>query len=122
MRRLLLAAVLALAPFVAVAQDAPPAPPAPPAPGAPGAPPDATVGRPAMTPELRQAAQAMRAACAADVARLCPDAQAAAQSSDAQGGGARRGGAMRCMMQHAADVSPPCAQAIGAVRALRHAG
>jgi len=119
MRRLLLVAVLALTPLIAVAQDAPPAPPAP---GARGAPPDPTVGRPAMTPEMRQAVQAMRAACAADVAKLCPDAVAAAQSpADGQGGGSRRGGAMRCMMQHAADVSPPCAQAIGAVRALRHA-
>ena len=125
MRRLLLAAVLALpliavAPLIVMAQDAPPTPPTPPAPGAP---PDATIGRPAMTPEMRQAVQTMRAACAADAARLCPDAVAAAQSpAEGQGGGQRgRGGAMRCMMQHAADVSPPCAQAIGAVRALRHA-
>jgi hypothetical protein len=117
MRRLALAAVLAFLPLVAAAQDAPPAPPVPPAPGSP---PDPSTGgpagRPAMTPEMRSAFQAMRTACAADVARLCGDVQAGAQA----GGGRGRGGAMRCMMQHAADVSPACSQAIGAVRALRH--
>ena len=115
MRRLALAAVLAFLPFVAVAQDAPPAPPSPPSPPAPGAPPS---GRPAITPEMQSALQAMRAACAADVARLCPDTQAAARPGG-EGGGHGRGDAMRCMMQHAADLSPACTQAIGAVRALR---
>jgi len=116
MRRLVLAAVLACLPLIAAAQDAPPAPPAPPAPGSPSVAPD---GRPPMSPELRSAVQAMRGACAADVARLCgqPAAEAGGQGGPRQG----RGGAMRCMMQHSADVSPACAQAIGAVRALRHA-
>jgi len=78
-----------------------------------------------MTPELRSAIQAMRTACAADMARLCGDAQAAAPSGAASGdqpaGRPGRGGAMRCMIQHSAEVSPGCEQAIGAMRALRRA-
>jgi len=74
-----------------------------------------------MTPEMRSAFQAMRTACAADMARLCGDAQASASSGGQPGAQPSRGGAMRCMIQHSTEISPGCEQAIGAMRALRHA-
>jgi hypothetical protein len=62
------------------------------------------------SPEVIAARRAMRQTCAADMAKLCPDAH--------PGPG---GGLMQCVLQHRADLSPDCSQAIGALQGARKA-
>ena len=119
-RPLLLAAAL-LAPAAALAQtqDAPlpPASSAPQAASPPSVSGDAAgtgrYGRMNMSPELRQARQAMMQACAADYAKFCADVPAPAAGA---GGG---GGRMQCLRQHASEMSDGCRSSMQAMRAAR---
>ena len=91
------AAVLAIA-LPAMAQDVPPTP-------------AQTVAPPATgdhaSPALRSARRAAREACAADVVKLCPDAD---------GDRAKVG---ECMRSHRNAVSAACRDALGALMAAR---
>lgn len=66
-------------------------------------------GAPA-NPATRAARQAMRQACAADVQRLCADAQANGQRP------------MQCLRSRMSQVSPGCVQAFQAMQAARQSG
>ncbi len=117
-RPLLLAAAL-LAPAAASAQALPPASRAPRAVAPPSVGGDAAgpgrYGRMTMSPELRQARQAMMQACAADFARFCADVPAAGQGGGQAGGGGR----MQCLRQHASEMSDGCRSSMQAWRAAR---
>ncbi len=127
LRPLLLAAAL-LAPAAALAQSAQDAP-LPPASTAPstGTPPTVSgdvagagrYGRMNMSPEMRQARQAMMQACAADFAKLCADTPAGGST---QGGGGGGGGRMQCLRQHASELSDGCRGSMQAMRAARQGG
>ena len=60
------------------------------------------------SPEARAAYAQMRKACEPDAQRLCSDA------------GEDRRARRQCMMNHLADLSPDCRQAMDQVRAMRH--
>ena len=119
-RPLLLAAAL-LAPAAAAFAQTEPLPPASTAPSA-ASPPSVSgdaggggrYGRMNMSPQMRQARQAMMQACAADLAKFCADAPA--------GGQGQGGGRMQCLRQHAADMSDGCRSAMQTMRAARQAG
>jgi hypothetical protein len=90
------AALLLIAlPLAALAQTAAAPPPAAPPPAA------------LVSPELKEARQKARAACAGDMQRLCGSVQ--------RGGGAVRS----CMREHRAELSPECKSARSDLRALR---
>lgn len=98
MRLVLAAALLAFA-LPAAAQTPPP-----PAPGAP------LMSRPPPTPAVLAARRAVHQACAADVARLCPN------PADP------RGAFVQCIRAHRPDVSPPCQGALANLQTARAAG
>jgi hypothetical protein len=62
------------------------------------------------SPEVRAALQAMRQACAADIAKLCKDVEP---------GGGKIG---MCLRDHATELSPGCTTAWQNVRAARKGG
>lgn len=72
-----------------------------------------------MSPEMRQARQAMMQACSADFAKYCADASAGGQGGGQGGGG---GGRMQCIREHASDLSDGCRSAMQAMRAARANG
>ncbi len=96
MRLVLAAALLAFA-LPAAAQTPP----------APGAPPS---GRPPASPAVMAARRAVHQACAADVARLCPN------PADP------RGAFVQCIRAHRPDVSAPCQGALANLQTARSAG
>ena len=61
-------------------------------------------------PAMRAARRALRQACAADVQRLCANAQASGQRP------------MQCLRSQMSQVSPSCVQAFQALRAARQSG
>ena len=90
----------------AVAQGSAP----PYAPGVLDQPPATTEGpRTPPSPQMLAARRAMRQACAGDIKSFCADVEAG------------RGGIMRCLRGHAAQLSPACASAGQAMREARHA-
>lgn len=128
MRALLTAAVLLAAAAPAAAQTQPtPDAGAPPSAGAPagGGYGGDGAGRPPPSPAMLAARRAARQQCAADTARLCPDAAQPAVAPPAEGeaqGAGRRGGMFQCVRQHVSELSPGCRQALDAMRAARGQG